>query len=161
MFLFLLYLHTNRIIMSSKNRFMGRQWFPDSITFRKELKKMLTFSWDFALGKHPKATMRWLIIPVGVSSERFCTKYLSLGYATWSHTSLRCGKCLFVNVIHPFFFFFPDTGEFLSFRMIFLFVLCSCCWWEVGKFSVSEMIFEVIFSSSLTEGSFLSCNVCF
>ena len=115
MFLFLLYLHTNRIIMSSKNRFMGRQWFPDSITFRKELKKMLTFSWDFALGKHPKATMRWLIIPVGVSSERFCTKYLSLGYATWSHTSLRCGKCLFVNVIHPFFFFFQiQENSYLS-----------------------------------------------
>ena len=141
MFLFLLYLHTNRIIMSSKNRFMGRQWFPDSITFRKEVKKMLTFSWDFALGKHPKATMRWLIIPVGVSSERFCTKYLSLGYATWSHTSLRCGKCLFVNVIHPFFFFFSRYRRILIFqddffvRFVFLLLMrggkVQCLWNDI------------------------------
>lgn len=141
MFLFLLYLHTNRIIMSSKNRFMGQQWFPDSITFRKEgSEENVNILLRLCSRKTSQSHYALIDHPSGVSSEWFCTKYLSLGYATWSHTSLRCGKCLFVNVIHPFFFF-PRYRRILIFQddffVSFVFLLLmrggkvQCLWNDI------------------------------
>ena len=80
------------------------QWLPDSVILRKEGgNEMLTFLSDFAFGKHPKATVCWLIISAGVSSGWFWTKCLCLGCAMSCCTSLGYGKYqLWMLFIHVF-----------------------------------------------------------
>lgn len=82
------------------------QWLPDLEPFRKEgSHETLTFFGDFALGNRPKATVCWIIIPVGASSGGVRAKYLTLDYATRTCASPGCGKYLFMSAILPPNFF--------------------------------------------------------
>lgn len=78
-----------------------------------------------SFGKHPKATVHWLIISVGVSSGWFCTKYLCLACAARSCTSPGCGKYLLWMLFIPFFFQIRES---------------SCLSWESFVSFVSQLL---------------------